>query len=60
MLWKTKVLETTALVSDLPARFSLVDSYWGRLRQITVFGFWFSLMLVAINTLHFLMMRVPL
>lgn len=70
LLWKTVQLETQQKVSGLPVQFSLAAPTgsilrrfgvrrWSDLYGITYYGYYVMLLLVLVNTVHFMSIRVP-
>ncbi len=58
LLWKTKTLELQQKISNLPVEFTLPGSMWGGLYKIANWSFVITMMIVILNTFHFMMMRV--
>lgn len=62
LLMKTKQLELQQTASGVPALFSVrgKKNLWAWLYQGARWGFWINLVVVGLNTLHFLTMRIPI
>ena len=59
LLWKTKKLEIQQDASGLPAMFSLKDGWCGWAYPLARWMFYVNLVVVLLNTMHFLGQRVP-
>ena len=60
LLWKTTKLKMQQDITGLPVEFSLQNNdLWQDVYKFTVRGFWYAVGLAIVNSILFLMMRIP-